>query len=201
MSAPPFLLASTSRARRAMLQAAGVDHEAHAPHVDEEALKQALRAQNISPRDQADALAQAKAVRISQKYPGALVLGADQILALPNNETLDKPADLDAARAQLRMLRGQKHQLISAAVIAENGVAVWRYIGVAQLQMRAFSDDFLENYIAQERDHLLHTVGGYRLEALGAQLFRAIEGDYFTILGLPLLAVLEYLRVRGVLQP
>ena len=200
MSAP-LILASTSAARRAMLTAAGIPYEAHAPHVDEEALKQGLRAQKTKPRDQADALAEAKAVRLSQKYPGALVLGADQILALPNGAILDKPIDLDAARAQLQMLRGQKHQLISAAVVAENGVAVWRHIAVAQLEMRQFSDDFLERYIAAEKDHLLHTVGGYRLEALGAQLFRAIEGEYFTILGLPLLAVLDYLRVRGIIAP
>ena len=201
MSDAPFLLASTSAARRAMLSAAGVAHEAVAPHVDEEALKLALRAEHMKPRDQADALAEAKAVRVSQKYPTSLVLGADQILACADGRVLDKPANIDEARAQLLSLRGQRHQLISAAVVAQNGVAVWRHIAVAQLDMRAFSDAFLENYIAQEGDALCSTVGGYRLEGLGAQLFARIDGDYFTILGLPLLAVLDYLRQRGIVQP
>jgi len=200
MSSAHFILASTSSARRAMLSAAGVVHEAHSPHVDEEALKLALRAQNIAPRDLADALAEAKAVRLSQKYPQAFVLGADQILAMADGRVLDKPGSVEEARAQLLLLRGQKHRLMSAAVIAHNGVAIWRHIGVAHLEMRAFSEAFLDSYVAQEKEALTTTVGGYRLEGLGAQLFAAIEGDYFTILGLPLLAVLDYLRVRGIVQ-
>lgn len=198
-AAPTFVLASTSAARRAMLTAAGVPHEALAPMVDEDAIKESLRAAGAGARDIADALAEAKAVKLSRKLPGALVLGADQMLALPDGSTLDKPADRATAAAQLRLLRGKEHRLISAAVIAENGTPVWRLADTARLTMREFSDAFLDTYLDAEIGHIVHCVGGYRLEALGAQLFARISGDHFTILGLPLLGVLDYLRTRGVL--
>ena len=194
-----LVLASTSAARRAMLANAGVPHEAIAPHVDEEALKAALAAEGAAPRAVAEALAEAKAVKISQRMPGALVLGADQVLALADGTMLDKPADRAGAAAQLRALRGSEHRLISAAVVAENGTAVWRVADVATLLVRAFSDDWLDAYLDAEGDAILGCVGSYRLEAIGAQLFARVRGDHFTILGLPLLAVLDFLRTRGVI--
>ncbi|MFC3714432.1 Maf family protein [Sphingoaurantiacus capsulatus] len=192
-----LVLASTSAARRVMLTAAGVAHEALAPHVDEDEVKTALTAEGASPRAIADALAEAKAVKLSRKLPGALVLGADQVLALPDGTMLDKPVGREGAAAQLRSLRGIEHRLISAAVIAENGQAVWRVADTATLQVRQFSEAWLEAYLDAEGDAILGCVGSYRLEAMGAQLFSRIRGDHFTILGLPLLAVLDYLRTRG----
>ena len=194
-----LVLASTSAARRAMLDAAGVPHEALSPLVDEDEVKAALKAEGASPRAVADALAEAKAVKISRKLPGVLVLGADQVLAMADGTMLDKPVGRDGAAAQLRSLRGQEHRLISAAVIAENGTAVWRVADTATLQVRAFGDDWLEAYLDAEGEAILGCVGGYRLEGLGAQLFARVRGDHFTILGLPLLAVLDYLRTRGVI--
>ena len=194
-----LVLASTSAARRAMLDAAGVPHEAVAPDVDEDALKAALAAEGASPRAVAEALAEAKAVKISRRLPGVLVLGADQMLALDDGTMLDKPADRAGAAAQLRGLRGRTHRLISAAVIAENGTAVWRVADTAVLEVRAFSEAWLESYLDAEGAAILGCVGSYRLEGLGAQLFARVRGDHFTILGLPMLAVLDYLRTRGVI--
>lgn len=194
-----LVLASTSAARRAMLDAAGVPHSAVAPQVDEDELKAALRAEGAAPRAVAEALAEAKAMKISARMPGTLVLGADQVLALPDGSMLDKPADRRAAAVQLRSLRGHAHQLISAAVIAENGVAVWRITDTASLEVREFSEAWLESYLDAESEAILGCVGSYRLEGLGAQLFSRVRGDHFTILGLPLLAVLDYLRTRGVI--
>ena len=194
-----LLLASQSAARRAMLHAAGIDHDAMAPGVDEEAAKAALRADGLSPRDLADALAELKALRISKRVPGAMVLGGDQTLALDDGTMLDKPADRRAAAVQLRTLRGRAHRLISAAVIAENGAAVWRVADTATLEVREFSEAWLESYLDAESEAILGCVGSYRLEARGAQLFSRVRGDHFTILGLPLLALLDYLRTRGVI--
>lgn len=196
---PVLLLASRSAARRAMLDAAGVPHEAMSPSVDEETAKAALRADGIGPRDLADALAELKALRLSQRVPGALVLGCDQTLALDDGGTLDKPVDRDEARRQLVGLRGRTHRLHSAAVICENGHPVWRIVDTAQLAMRDFSDDFLDSYLDAEWPAISGCVGGYRLEGPGAQLFARVRGDHFTILGLPLFALLDYLRVRGIL--
>ena len=182
-----------------MLDAAGVPHEAVAPQVDEDEFKAALRAEGAAPRAVADALAEAKAVKISARRPGALVLGADQVLALDDGTMLDKPADRAGAAAQLKMLRSKAHRLISAAVIAENGTAVWRIADTAMLEVRAFSDAWLEAYLDAEGGAILGCVGSYRLEGLGAQLFSRVRGDHFTILGLPLLGALDYLRTRGVI--
>ncbi len=194
-----LILASQSAARRAMLAAAGVAHEALSPAVDEEAAKLALRAEGHDGRKVADALAELKALRLSTRAPGALVLGADQVLMCEDGSMLDKPASRDEARVQLLGLRGRTHRLISAAVICENGRPVWRHIDIAKLTMRDFSDDFLEAYLDAEWPEISGCVGGYRLEALGAQLFAKIEGSHFTILGLPLLPLLDYLRTRGIL--
>ncbi|RME66822.1 MAG: septum formation protein Maf [Alphaproteobacteria bacterium] len=198
MPASRLVLASVSKVRAALLRAAGVTFEQVAPRLDEEALKAGLRAAGASPRDMADALAQAKAVKISQRRPGRLVLGADQVLAM-DGAVFDKAPDPAHAEAYLRLLRGKAHRQISALVIAEDGVAVWRHVGIATLHMRAFSDAFLRAYLEAAGAALTDAVGGYWLEGIGSQLFTRIEGDYFTVLGLPLLPLLDYLRVRGLL--
>ncbi|HEU0222257.1 MAG TPA: Maf family protein [Paracoccaceae bacterium] len=193
----PLLLASASAARRAMLEAAGIALQTVPARIDEAALKGALAAEGARPRDIADALAEAKALKISRRHPEALILGADQVLAA-GDALFDKPADLAAARAQLLALRGRAHELLSAAVIAEGGEPVWRHVGRARLTMRDFSDAFLDDYLAREGGHVLASVGAYRIEGAGVQLFSRIEGDHFCILGLPLLEILAYLRLRGV---
>lgn len=195
-----LILASQSSARRAMLTAAGVPHQAMAAAIDEDAAKDSLRADGLDARGLADALAELKALRLSQRNPQALVLGCDQTLALADGSMLDKPADRDQAREQLRGLRGSTHRLISAAVICEAGLAVWRHVDVARLTMRDFSDAFLESYLDAEWPEIGHCVGAYRLEAMGAQLFARIEGDHFTILGLPLIPLLDFLRARRILE-
>ena len=193
-----LILASTSEARAAMLRASGVDVEIVPAHVDEDAIKQAFRAEGVPPRDLADALAEAKARRVAASRPGALVLGADQVLVV-DGTTLDKPKDRAEAREQLLALRGRSHDLLSAAVIAENGDPVWRHVGAARLTVRPFGEEFLDRYLDAEGDAVLSTVGGYRVEGRGAQLFSRLSGDYFSILGLPLLEVLGFLRARRML--
>lgn len=193
-----LILASTSPWRAEMLRAAGVNVECVAPGVDEEEMKRAMRAEDASPRDQADALAELKARRVSSRVPGVLTLGADQILAL-DGAALDKPATREEAASTLRRLRGQRHDLLSAAAIALDGAPIWRHIGRARLTMRRFSDEFLEDYLDAVGDDALRTPGAYMVEGRGAQLFSRIEGDHFTVLGLPLLETLAFLRVRGIL--
>ena len=194
---PALILASRSAARRAMLTAAGVTHEAVAAGVDEDAVKAALVGEGADARRLADALAELKAVKISRRYPLDWVLGCDQTLARDDGRLFDKPADRADAADQLRALRGRKHRLTSAAVLAQGGVPVWRHIGVATLTMRDFSDAFLEQYLDVEWPAIAGCVGCYRLEGVGIQLFSRVEGDHFTVLGLPLLALLDQLRVLG----
>lgn len=196
-----FILASTSPARAAMLNAAGIPFEVQPPGVDEDEVKSALRVEGVdAPARIADALAEHKALRISRRFPDALVLGADQVLALPDGTMFDKPADLGDAADQLRALRGREHLLISAAVLAERGAVVWRTRDEARLLVRDFTDAFLERYLAVGGAELLSSVGGYLVEGLGAQLFTRIDGDHFTVRGLPLLPVLEQLRERHILS-
>lgn len=184
-----------------MLRAAGVPHAAMAPGVDEDEVRAALRAEGVvEPSAIADALAQHKALRISRRFPESLVLGGDQVLSLDDGSMLDKPADLAEAEGQLKRLRGRTHTLTSAAATAIGGDLVWHARDEAVLTMRDFSDAFLQRYLALSGEALTQTVGGYRVEGLGAQLFSAIEGDHFTIRGLPMLAVLEHLRGRRLLS-
>lgn len=196
---PPIILASRSPVRADLLRNAGLSFTTVAASLDEDALRAALQADSVSPRDQADALAEAKARKVSQKRPDALVIGCDQILDL-NGSILTKPSSPTAAHDQLRQLRGQTHKLHSAAVIYENTAPVWRHIGTARLTMRAFSDAYLDSYLARQGEDVCTTVGSYKLESEGIRLFNRIEGDYFTILGLPLLELLGYLSARGVIE-
>lgn len=188
-----LILASGSITRRAMLTAAGVPHEAVSPGVDEEAAKAALG--HLKPRDLADALAELKALKLSGRRPEALVLGCDSTVEMADGRQLDKAPDRAALRAQLVGLRGTTHRLWSAAVLAREGRVIWRHVDGARLAMRAFSDAFLDAYLDAEWPDVGGCVGGYRLEGLGAQLFARIEGSHFTILGLPLLPLLEQLRI------
>ena len=190
-----IVLASKSAARRAVLEGAGVPFEAAVAGVDEDAVKTSLLAGGAGPREVADALAELKAVRISRARPD-FVIGADQTLDL-EGRLYDKVDSLDAARARLKALRGKAHKLHSAVVVAKDGQPIWREVASARLTMRDFSDAFLEDYLATEGEAALGSVGCYRLEGPGAQLFSKIEGDYFAILGLPLMGLLEELRRRG----
>lgn len=192
----PLLLASQSAIRLTLLQNAGIAVQAHPARVDEHALRAALQAESASPRDIADALAEAKALKLAQRHPQALVLGCDQILAL-GPRLFSKPQSRAEAREHLRDLSGQTHQLLSAAVLYHEGQPIWRHVGVARLTMRAFSDSYLDEYLDRTWPTIQHSVGGYQLEAEGIRLFSAIEGDYFTILGIPLLPLLSYLSLRG----
>ncbi|CAN5699868.1 nucleoside triphosphate pyrophosphatase [soil metagenome] len=194
-----LVLASRSASRRAMLSAAGVPFEAVAANVDEDAAKAALRAEDVAPRDLADKLAELKALRVSHRDPEALVLGSDSVVALEDGSTLDKPTDRAEAADHLRRLSGKRHELISAAVMAIDGRPVWRVVDRAKMHVRILSDSFIDEYLAVEWPEISGCVGCYRIEGPGAQLFSRIEGSQFTVLGLPLLPVLDYLRVRGVL--
>ncbi|ATE63277.1 Maf family protein [Rhizorhabdus dicambivorans] len=195
-----LILASQSASRRAMLAAAGVPHEAMAAAVDEESMKAGLRAEGVSPRNLADALAELKATKLSHRHPTDLVLGCDSTVAFEDGTMIDKAASREEQRDLLRRLSGTRHKLHSAAVICEGGVPVWRHVDSATLHVRALSDAFIDGYMEAEWPAIGHCVGGYRIEGLGAQLFARIEGSQFTILGLPLLPLLDYLRTRGVIE-
>ena len=194
-----LILASESASRKAMLSAAGVPFTAIAAHIDETAILQSMQAAGAPPRDIADALAELKAVKISRSAPGALVLGGDQMLEC-EGRLFEKARTVAEARETLLTLRGKKHKLISAAVIARDGAAIWRHIDDATLTMRNFSDAFLEEYVAKAGPILTSGVGAYESEGLGLQLFSVIRGDSYTIRGMPLLPILEALRNYGVIQ-
>lgn len=192
----PLILASRSPIRLHLLQAAGLTVTAQPARVDEEAIRQSLESEGASPRDIADALAEQKARRLSLRDPEALVLGCDQVLDFQRT-VFAKPETADQARVQLQALRGQTHRLLSAAVLYEAGQPLWRHVGEARLTMRSFSDDYLSSYLDRNWPGIADSVGAYKLEEEGVRLFDKIEGDYFTILGLPLLPLLSYLSVRG----
>ena len=190
-------LASQSATRAAILRAAGIAFQIVSPDVDEAAAKRDLLAEGAAPRPVAEALAWMKAVAVSRDRPG-LVVGADQTLDL-DDMLHDKAASLDEARRRLTFLRGRTHALHTAVAVARDGATLWRHVETARLTMRAFSDGFLDGYLARAGAGVLTSVGGYQLEGEGAQLFEAIDGDYFSILGLPLVPLLGALRREGAL--
>lgn len=193
-----LVLASASRARADLLMNAGVDLLIDPAGLDESALKSKLAAEAAAPSRLALRLAEAKANSVMIRHKGALVLGADQIL-VHDGSVMDKPRSHDEARAHLQRLRDSAHELISAAAITMDGAKLWHHVSKACLQMRNLSDEFIDSYLDQIAGAAFECVGAYQLEGMGAQLFERVDGDYFTILGLPLLEVLAFLRSRGVL--
>lgn len=194
----PIILASGSAIRHQILTQAGIGFETIVKSVDETAIKASMLSENFRLQDIADALAEAKSVRVSQQNPG-LVIGADQIMVM-NNSLFDKPKDMNEAKSRLLSMRGKTHYLIGAVVISENGIPVWRHLAKTKLTMREFSDSFLDDYLVAEGESLLQSVGAYRFEGRGSQLFSNVEGDFFSILGLSLLPVMDYLRQRGAIS-
>lgn len=194
-----IVLASASAVRARLLAEAGVPVTAERAGLDEDDIKRVFRRERRTIGECANALAEAKASRVSARRPDTLIIGADQMLHC-DGHWFDKPDDVAGARAQLLALRGKCHELVSAAVIVRNGSVLWRTLDRAHLTMRSFTDEFLDAYLDAIGDRALATVGAYELEGPGAQLFEHIEGDYFSILGLPLLALLDFLRGCGVLR-
>jgi len=193
-----ILLASASEIRLSLLLAAGISTTTQPARIDEDSIRAAMEVEGAPPRDQADMLAEMKARKIAEKHPSSLVLGCDQILDL-KGKTFSKPENPDDAHGQLLALSGQTHRLHSAAVLYENGQPVWRHVGEARLTMRTLSDSYRTDYITRNWHSIRHAVGCYKLEEEGVRLFSAIEGDHFTILGLPLLPLLSYLGTRGLI--
>lgn len=193
-----IILASSSTIRSQLLRNAGVDHDIIPARIDEDSVKAALEAEDAPPRDIADTLAEMKARKAAQSGAGPLVLGCDQVLSF-KGKILSKPNTPQDACVQLTALRGETHQLLSAAVIYEDLKPVWRHVGVARLTMRDFSDAYLDDYLARNWDSIQWSVGGYKIEEEGIRLFRMVQGDTFTIQGLPLLELLSYLTLRGTL--
>ena len=191
----PVVLASTSAIRQQILRGAGVAFDAVAAAVDETSAKDALLAEGLGPRDIADALAEAKAVKIARRRPG-LVIGADQTLDF-EGRLIDKAESVDEARERLQTLRGKTHKLHCGMVVARDGQPIWREVVTSTLRMRPFSDDYLDGYLARNGPAILSSVGCYQLEGEGIQLFDHIEGDYFAILGLSLIPLLDLLRRHG----
>jgi len=194
-----IILASGSQIRAQLLRNAGVDFEVSAARIDEDMVKAALLAEEALPRDIADTLAEMKARKIADKNPNAMVIGCDQVLAFKQS-ILSKPVSPEDAAQQLRLMRGEQHILLSAAVIYHEGRAVWRHVGQVRLRMRDVSDAYLDDYISRNWDDIRHSVGAYQLEGEGVRLFHSISGDYFHVLGLPLLELLAYLTLRGVIE-
>lgn len=195
----PLILASGSEIRLQLLRNAGLDVTAQVARIDEAMIRAGLEAEAASPRDIADTLAEMKAARVAVRAPEALVLGCDQVLEF-RHKVWGKPETRDETRTQLTALRGQTHKLLSALVLYDAGEPVWRHVGQARLSMRPFSDAFLDDYLDRNWPSVGQSVGGYKLEEEGIRLFERIEGDHFTILGLPLLPFLTYLGTRGFIE-
>ena len=193
----PLILASASASRAAVLRQAGLTAASEPAHVDEAAVKESLKAEGATAAAVAETLAELKAQKISGRHGGVLVIGADQMLEC-EGVWFDKPADLDQAAAHLRALSGKTHRLISAVVALRDGTRLWHHVAEARLTMRPLSEAFIADYLAAVGPAALTSVGAYQLEGLGAQLFARVEGDYFAILGLPLLPLLDFLRNQGV---
>jgi septum formation protein len=196
---PPLILASASAARRAVLAAAGLRFAVRPAAIDEASVKHAARSEGLDATAAASRLADAKSAAIARQEPRALVIGTDQILTC-DGTWYDKPEDLAAARRQLLALRGRTHELATAVVCRTGDRMLWQHVALPRLTMRAFSETFLDAYLAAEAAQVLGSVGAYRLEGPGVQLFARVEGDHATILGLPLLALLEFLRGVGVVR-
>ena len=195
---PQLILASASASRAAVMRQAGLPALSEPAQVDETEVKSGLEAEGAGAREIAETLAELKAQKISRRRPGAIVVGADQILEC-EEVRFDKPTDLDQAAAHLRSLSGKTHRLISAVCVVRDSVRLWHHIAEARLTMRPLSEDFIKDYLAAVGPVALTSVGAYQLEGLGAQLFTRVEGDYFTILGLPLLPLMDFLRHHGVI--
>ncbi|MCH8196723.1 MAG: septum formation protein Maf [Proteobacteria bacterium] len=195
-----LVLASASSARILMLERAGIRCETEAARIDEEEYRNAMRAAGAPASAVVEKLAELKARRVARHHPEAIVIGADQILDC-DGVWFDKPLDLDRARADLVALRGRTHELLSCACVVQDDRRLWHHIDRAKLTMRDFTDEFLDDYLVMAGDDVLASVGAYQIEGPGAQLFSKIEGDHFTILGLPLLPLLQYLRDLGQVKP
>lgn len=193
---PQIILASASVIRRKMLADAGVTVDALPARVDEEGIRAGLLAEGAKPRDIADTLAEMKARKLADRNMEAVVIGSDQVLVF-DGKVWGKAEDQGAARAQLALLRGRSHMLISAVVVYHGGEPVWRHVAEVRLTMRDFSDAYLDDYMARNWEEVRHSVGAYQLEHEGSRLFDRIDGDYFTVLGMPLLPLLNYLSQRG----
>lgn len=191
-----IILASRSAIRQTLLTNAGIPFTALPARIDEDAIKAALLAEDATPRDLADALAEFKARKISEKHPDATVIGSDQVLEF-QGQVLSKPTSKEDAANQLRMLRGKQHKLLSAVVVYSGAEPVWRYVGQVRLLMREISDDYLAAYLDRNWPGIGESVGSYKLEEEGARLFSRVEGDYFTVLGLPLLELIGFLTQKG----
>ncbi|EBA17013.1 Maf [Roseobacter sp. SK209-2-6] len=194
-----IVLASGSEIRAQLLRQAGLTFDIQTARLDEDAIKQALLAEEATPRDIADALAEAKARKVSGRSPDKMVLGCDQVLDF-QGKLLSKPKSPENALSQLREMRGQRHMLLSAAVLYKAGEPVWRHVGQVRMRMHECSDAFLEGYVERNWDSIRHSVGAYKLEEEGVRLFSSIEGSYFNVLGLPLIELLNYLRLQGVID-
>ena len=196
---PPLVLASASRTRGRLLEAAGVEFVTEPARVDEDAIKAAARADGLPAPEVAVMLAHIKAERISARRPGAFVLGADQLLDA-DGVWFDKPETPDGLRRQLAALRGREHRLRTAAVIVRDGMRLWHHLAEPRLTMRPFSDDFLDRYVESFADRVVRNVGGYEIEGPGIQLFSKVAGDQSSIMGLPMLPLLEFLRANGIVE-
>ncbi|MEL6642614.1 MAG: nucleoside triphosphate pyrophosphatase [Pseudomonadota bacterium] len=194
-----LILASASEIRAQLLRNAGVDFSVETARVDEEMIKESLLAEGVSPRDIADALAEAKAARVSAKHPGHLVIGSDQVLEF-EGAILSKPTSPAEALDQLERMSGKRHMLWSAAVIFDEGKPIWRHIGQVRMQMRVLSDAYRQSYVDRNWESIRHSVGGYKLEEEGVRLFSRVDGSTFDVLGFPLLEVLSYLGLRGEIE-
>jgi len=194
-----IVLASGSAIRAQLLRQAGIEFEVSYPDIDEERMRRSLLDKGASPRDIADALAELKALKISSKSTGALVLGCDQVLDF-EGRLLSKSENPDQALEQLTAMRGKWHMLLSAAVICRDGEPVWRHVGQVRLRMRDSSDAYLSDYVARNWDSIRHAVGAYKLEEEGVRLFSAIDGDYFNVLGLPLMELINFLALQGTIK-